>query len=296
MTTQNDISSMQKLFGSNELLFIYALCQGGTLEKAAKLLEKNPSSVYRAIQKIEQAIGAPLFTRSKQGYAPNDLARELAVQGEVVFKAINTANDFLSSGQRDGKVTLKITTTDLLFSCCLLPIFARYSDENPAIDFNISISNDTSMLWEREFDLAIRPTNFPPETMIGRKITQFSHKVSASNAYWEKLKSNKTVQTWLIPGGEIKNHYYKIWSQENAQADACFHSFDSMLAIRNAAMAGIGQAILPDLKGALDGLVEDSRCHFAEKTDLWLLYHPDSRANQAISDFARYIQSELSDR
>ena len=74
---------------SDDLLVILALCRQRTLERAGRFLERDISSVFRAINRIEAKANVPLFERSKSGFHPLPAAEELAEKGREISEALS---------------------------------------------------------------------------------------------------------------------------------------------------------------------------------------------------------------
>ena len=55
-----------------DLSLILALVRGGSLARAAALLRVDVSTVFRAVRRLEAALGQTLFEKSRAGYLPTD--------------------------------------------------------------------------------------------------------------------------------------------------------------------------------------------------------------------------------
>lgn len=65
-----------------DLSLILALVRGGSLAQASTLLKVDVSTVFRAVRRLEAALGQQLFEKSRAGYLPTTLAQALAEQAE----------------------------------------------------------------------------------------------------------------------------------------------------------------------------------------------------------------------
>ena len=81
-----------------DLSLILALVRGGTLARAAALLRVDVSTVFRAVRRLEGALGQTLFEKSRTGYLPNSLARDLAQQAERAEQALEAARIGVEQG------------------------------------------------------------------------------------------------------------------------------------------------------------------------------------------------------
>ena len=64
---------------------------------------------------------------------------------------------------------LRITTNDTLLVDLLTPIFAGFMLQCPDIQLDVLLANQALNLSKRDADVAIRATDTPPETLVGRR-------------------------------------------------------------------------------------------------------------------------------
>lgn len=81
-----------------DLSLILALVRGGSLARAAALLKVDVSTVFRAVRRLEAALGQQLFDKSRAGYLPTGLARTLAEQAERAEQALDAAQVGVEQG------------------------------------------------------------------------------------------------------------------------------------------------------------------------------------------------------
>jgi len=105
----------------NDLSLILALVRGATLARAAALRRVDVSTVFRAVRRLEAALGQTLFEKSRAGYLPTSPASHLAQQAERAEQALEAAR---IGGEQGGEVisgTVRLTCTDSVLQGLLLP-------------------------------------------------------------------------------------------------------------------------------------------------------------------------------
>ena len=270
---------------SRDLLVIYALVKGGTLEAAARLLQRDVSSVFRAIKRIEKQQGQTLFNRSNTGYAPLAITQVLAERGEQIHEAIAASNHLLRNTDICLRGRLKITSTDLLIQHFLLPCVSAFCAQHRQVSIEFDSRNDAAQLWERDIDLALRPTNQPPETMIGHHLATLNYAVVGCS---QTADAPEKRRTWLVPAGAIRRHWSRLWIDNHKRADDQCLGFDSMAALVNALHAGFGLAVVPTLANITQGTQGYPQYAPNETTQLWLLYHPNNASNPLLKAFLQH--------
>lgn len=278
---------------SHELLVILALYREQTLEKASLWLGRDTSSVFRAIKAIEDKVGSPLFTRSKSGFQPLPLTEELAQKGQDISTALSQAESITSELGGSTVGLLRVTTTDVLLDHYILPNLGRFREKYPDVNLAFSTSNQFAKMWERDFDLALRPSSNPPNQLIGHRLRQIDYKLVHARNYAsiaEISELNLKGGDWLVPGGSLSQHPIRKWVTENVDAPKTLTSFDSMSALIKAAQSGFGYAVLPNLTSALQSLEIIDAVEIDESSELWCLYHPSKKRNPMVLAFTKFIK------
>ena len=115
-----------------------------------------------------------LFERHRSGYAPTVAGEELvAVAGRVDEEIAGFARklagrDLTPAGE------LRVTTSDTLLIHLLTPMFARFRQHCPDVRLDLVVGNQSLNLSQRDADVAIRATDDPPETLVGRRAARIA--------------------------------------------------------------------------------------------------------------------------
>lgn len=267
-----------------DLSLILALVRGGTLARAATLQRVDVSTVFRAVRRLEAALGQQLFDKSRAGYLPTGLARSLAEQAERAEQALEAARVGVEQGGEVVSGTVRLTCTDSVLQGLLLPALAQFMPQYPALVLELSTSNDFANLSRRDADLALRLTRTPPEHLVGRQLRTVSYRVCASAGYMRARSCNDLAAlTWIAPDDFLPDHATVAWRRQQLPGVVPGYRCNSMLAVSELARAGLGVAVLPDfLLGEGSGLQPLSEPLPGCDTALWLLTRPDCRALRSV--------------
>lgn len=173
-----------------DLSLILALVRGGSLARASALLKVDVSTVFRAVRRLEAALGQQLFEKSRTGYLPTTLAQTLAEQAERAEQALEAARIGVEQGGEAISGTVRLTCTDSVLQSLLLPALARFMPSYPGLTIELCTSNDFANLSRRDADIALRLTRTPPEHLVGRRLADISYRVCASAAYLQSVDSH----------------------------------------------------------------------------------------------------------
>ncbi|WP_256658125.1 LysR family transcriptional regulator [Pseudomonas sp. D(2018)] len=278
-----------------DLALVLALVRGGTLARAAEQLKVDVSTVFRSLRRLEQALGSVLFEKSRAGYLPNAAAQLLAQQAELAERALEAARLGLEQGREAVSGTLRLTCTDAVLHGLLLPALARFMPAYPALELELTTSNDFANLSRRDADVALRLTTAPPGHLVGRCLGPVPYVLCAADSYLARLPERDPARmSWIAPDDFLPNHPSLVWRRQRHPEVQPAYRCNSMLSVAQLVRAGLGVAALPEFlvrgEPGLQVLETDlSGCASA----LWLLTRPDCRALRSVTtlfeELARHI-------
>lgn len=265
-----------------DLSLVLALVRGGTLARAAALLRVDVSTVFRAVRRLEAALGQALFEKSRAGYLPTSLARDLAQQAERAEQALQAARIGVEQGGEVISGTVRLTCTDSVLQGLLLPALAQFMPHYPALILELSTSNDFANLSRRDADIALRLTRTPPEHLVGRCLGRVAYQVCASPGFAREHAGRALADlAWVAPDDFLPDHPTVAWRREHLPGVRPRYRCNSMLSVTEMVRAGLGVAALPDF--LLDeGLQALGPALAGHDTALWLLTRPDCRALRSV--------------
>ncbi len=282
----------------DDLQIVLAIAETGSLSGASRRLGISHATVFRRLNDMERNLGVRLFDRGRSGYTATPLGEDLAgsaerVEGEILGAERRIAgNDFQLAG------TIRLATTDTLYAGLLAGLIADFRRQHPGIQFEVVISNQQQNLSKREADIAIRPTNNPPEMLVGRRIGTIRQAVYGQKMQWGDAQAEHNVtdlaqEQWITADPEMGDSPMERWLLNNVPEHNCQYRINSVRAMRTAVAAGSGIAVLPCYVGDAD----DKLCRLTPpidelETGLWVLTHRDLRRVTRI----RRLMNEVADQ
>lgn len=283
----------------DEFRLVKAIAEARSLAGAADTLGINHSTVFRRLGALEKAMGARLFERSRTGYAPTaagekmvELAYRIADDVVELERKI-TGQDLRPSGD------LRITTNDTLLVHLLSEVFVGFRRAYPEINLDIIVANEPLNLSKRDADIAVRATDRPPETLVGRRLAGIRWGIFAASqdapAHFDPADAKR--YQWIGLSDGIGGPKPNRWLAEHPGPERIVYKLNTVLGIAEAAAAGGGFALIPCFIGAATpGL---TRIAFPEPeidAGLWLLTHPDLKNSARVRAFMDYTAQEIGKR
>ncbi len=152
----------------DDLPAFLAVARAGTLAAAASRLGVNASTVHRRIAALEEALGTTLFERDPRGYALTGVGEALLPLAEQVEEAVLAAQRGVLGHDRSAVGPVTITLPESLLPI-VTPQLVRVRELAPGLR-PILRADDRILDLGSDADLALRPSNEPPLTAVGRKV------------------------------------------------------------------------------------------------------------------------------
>ncbi|WP_250462325.1 LysR family transcriptional regulator [Microbulbifer litoralis] len=289
----------EQLIRWDDLQIVHAIARNGSLSGAGRQLGLSHATVFRRLGEMERRLGVTLFERGHGGYSQTPAGEDLAAVAARVETDILGAERRIAG--RDIKLsgTIRLTTTDTLYSGLLAPILAGFRRQYPQIELELVISNQLHSLSKREADIAIRPTHKPPETLVGRRVGEIQMAVYGARAGWRDQSLPLSPESlaacnWVGPDVHMGDAALEAWMNARGHRERCRYRIDSLLGVQVAIRQGAEVAVLPRYLGDADEQLLRLAPPVAElATPLWLLIHPDLRRVSRMRIFLEEVGGQI---
>lgn len=265
----------------NDFEVILAVATAGSLSGASRVLGVSHATVFRRLGDIEQRLGVTLFERSRTGYRPTLAGEELADTARIMDEAALAAERKVAGRDLEPSGEIWTTTTDSLLMGLLAPLFTQFRNKYPGIVLDVAVSNQLFNLTRREADVAIRPSNRPPENLIGRPLATIGQAVYGHRSLG--LSPGAPIETlvsqpWIGAGPRLQDSELDQWMDNNELKAACIYRVDTLVSILSAIRSRMGLAVLPCYLADEDADIVQLTDPIPElEYGLWFLMHPDLR-------------------
>jgi len=280
----------------DDLRFVLAVADQGSVASAARQLGVNHTTVLRRVQAFEEAKKIRLFERLPTGYV-------LTMEGEQLVEAARSIDDTVVALERriagrDLKLegVIRVTTTDTFMMSVVPPHLASFRSKHPRITIELAQTNTRLNLTKRDADIAIRPAKVPPEPLIGRFVSDVAFAIYGADHYLDNHPAaDLKDHIWLAGDELLANSPVASWMHEHLPDVQIAFRADSFVALSHAVQAGLGIATLPCCLG--DKMPTLRRIHGPIpdiSTKLWLLTHRDLNDAARIRAFMDHMEDALS--
>lgn len=247
----------------SQLHALTVIAQLGSFTKAAQRLGLSKAAVSQRISELERAVGQTLVQRTTRSVRLTDAGQRLvddtSENFEQISRSLNAARD--AAGQPRG--LLRVTAPVALGRQHVAPQLEGFLRRYPEVRVDLDLSDRIVSLAQEGFDLAIRHTSAPPESHVAFKLCASRTLLLASAGYLRRYGvpehpadlSQHACLSYLRPGpaawlfertsraGEASGERHRVSIAGPLRAG-------NSEVLRDAVLAGLGLALLPDFSAA----------------------------------------------
>ncbi|MEM1048565.1 MAG: LysR family transcriptional regulator [Pseudomonadota bacterium] len=286
---------LQKLDWS-DVPYILSVCEAGSLAAAARMMGVNHSTVFRRVESVEAKLGVRLFDRQARGYVMTAAGELFFQRAGLLCESMNRIELELAGKdlRLEGKLT--VTTTDSLLHC-LSPVFRAFQEKHPDVELRLLSDARPFDLMQRDADIALRPTQRPPEHWVGRRLVPIVCAIYAHEDYWKAAKHlPPEQQRWVVLDDDLNQSPMSQIAKSRMADDAPMTVVNTVMGVFDMVRSGLGIAALPCYLGAQSsGFVQIHEPDNRIGWDLWLLAHPDVRRSARVHAFFDYASSAITE-
>src|SRR5262245_1327497 len=234
----------------------------GSFTKAAMQLGLSRALISRRIMDLEARLGVRLLNRSTRSVSLTEEGRAYLFRCEQVLNDMETAEREIARGGKTPLGTIRILAPKSFGVVRLTDAVIAFCEAHPQLRISLTLSDFTFRpgdFVEAGFDVAIRIADVRDSAVLARRIATLNWMLCASPGFLDRagrprniadlarypclahLGSDEHDRVWRLtgPGGG------------SVRVDGPFHS-NSALALRKAALAGLGIALAPEYCIAAD--------------------------------------------
>jgi DNA-binding transcriptional LysR family regulator len=228
----------------------------GSFTKAAMQLGLSRAMMSRRILDLEARLGVRLLNRSTRKVTLTEEGSVYLARCERVLNELETAEREVARSGRVPLGTVKILAPKSFGVVHLSDAVIAFCDAQPQIRVSLSLSDFTfrpSDFVDEGFDVAIRIADIRDSALLSRRIARLNWVLCASPDFLRRHGTPGAVRElaqYPCLAHLGSDEHDRVWrfdgpGGETVRVDGPFHS-NSALALRKAALAGLGIALAPE--------------------------------------------------
>ncbi len=288
-------NSMEVALNWDDFRLVKAIADARSLTGAAQLLGLNHSTVFRRLGALETAVGAPVFERSRAGYDPTAAGDEMIALANRLEESVLEVERRLAGRDLRPTGRVRVTTVEAVGQRFMPAILGQFQAQNPAVVIDLILSEREMNLSRREADVAIRVTNDPPETLVGRRICTVRWAIYCRRDLADRTGGTLGEQASFI--GFVQDFGPPTahrWIEANVGRERIAARVNSLHAMFEMTMQGFGATPLPCYLGdESPALTRIGRPLREWDLGLWILTHSDLRRSARVRAFMDFAGAEM---
>lgn len=285
----------------DDFKLVKIIAEASGLAGAAERLGVNHSTVFRRLGQMEENLGVKLFERHRTGYVLTPAGEEMSALAEQMEENVTSFTRKLAGQAVAPAGELRVTTNDSLLVHLLTPIFSRFVQACPEMRLDVVLANQALNLSKRDADVAIRATDDPPETLVGRRVATIAWAIYGRLEDFPDHQAPADLNSpalynrpWVALGDNLATLKAARFVRDRVEPENIAYKVNTVLGLAEAVEAGIGIGPLPCfIADANRSLVRLSDLNPDFSAGLWLLTHPDLRQSARVRAFMDFIATEI---
>lgn len=274
----------------DEFRLVRAVAERGALAPAAAHLGINPSTAFRRLAAVEEALGTRLFERHRSGYVPTPAGEAMAAAAARMEEEVARFDREVADRALTPSGTLRVTAAATLVTDLLMPMLGRFRARYPAVQVDLVVSEEALNLSRRDADVALRATRDPPPNLVGRRIATIAWAVYGR----VQTEAEAADAAWVSPSDAVAGGLFARFVAARAGPERVALRINTVQGLCEAILEGVGIGPLPCYRG--DRIAALRRLSGPEPDlagSLWLLTHPDLRHAARVRAFMDHVAAEV---
>ncbi|MCG3098350.1 LysR family transcriptional regulator [Pantoea agglomerans] len=241
----------------NDFVWFVKVVDYGGFAAAGRALDLPKSRLSRRIAQLEERLGVRLIHRTTRQFTVTEVGQTFYQHCKAMMVEAEAAEEAVAALQAEPRGIVRITCPITLLHVHVGPMLARFMARYPGINLQLEATNRRVDLVGEGVDVAIRvrPRPFDDSDLVLRVLADRGHCLVASPAMIQRMGepvAPSELSAW--PGLSMNEgkhiHKWALSGPGGAKAEIHYHPrliTTDMLALREAAVAGIGVVQLPIL-------------------------------------------------
>jgi DNA-binding transcriptional LysR family regulator len=220
---------------------------------AATALSQSPPTISKALSRLEQRIGTPLFHRTSRRLTLTQPGRDLAVRAARILAEAEAAEAAMIEQSSSPRGVVRLTAPMSFGIRTVAPLLPGFLTQYPGISIDLTLTDAFVDVVAEGFDLALRIANLADSSLRARRLMSIPRVTVAAPAYLARRGRPAHPSELSIHAcfGYAYQQTPDIWTFTNEAGEAVSIRPSGPLRINNgdavmpALMAGLGIAGIP---------------------------------------------------
>jgi len=278
----------------------------GSFTAAARSLSISPSAVSKSVQRLEQALGLSLISRTTRSLTLTPEGRDLHERALRLLRDAEEIEQVAKTARAEPSGTLRIAASLPIGIHMIAPVLPAFRALHPKVMIDLRLSDQFVDIVEAGIDVAVRIGDLSDSRLLSRRLAPHRLSCFASPAYLaargtpahpDDLAEHDTVNLRYQSSGQVLRWPFRVGDRDIEIIPSSGIVMDASEALMAALVAGGGIGISADFiaapflaRGDLLPVLTD---YAVERHNITALWPESRRANPAVRAFLTHLQGAV---
>lgn len=241
----------------NDLYYFVQVVDHGGFAPAGRALAMPKSKLSRRVAALEERLGVRLLQRSTRQFSVTDIGQNYYVHCKAMLVEAAAAQEAIEVTRAEPCGIVRMTCPIALLDATVSPMLAEFMARFPRIEIHLEASNRRVDVVSEAVDVAIRvrPPPLKDSDLVMRVLGERRQCLVAGASLFEQKEKPKVPADLsglpsLALGSSQSEYAWDLYGPEDSRARISHQPrliTDDMIALRDAAIAGVGVVQLPHM-------------------------------------------------
>lgn len=251
----------------DDLRYVLAVADLGSVSRAARHLGVNHATVLRRVAEFESSHGTQIFEKTTRGYQVLADKRDVIASAREAQAAILAVEEMIEGRPARLQGKTRVTSTDTLCQSVLPEIVTGLQARSGDLVIELLCTNAHVDLARLNIDVTVRPAPELSPDLVGVKAAELGFGVYSGVA---------KPEGWLELTGPLARSVAATWMAQAIDPATIRGSSDSFMILREMVAIGQSQTLLPCVLGDADARLRRHDGILPEMSvPVWVASHAD---------------------
>ncbi|PMK03235.1 LysR family transcriptional regulator [Vibrio sp. 10N.261.55.A7] len=265
----------------NLLQLFVSLVENGSFVGVANQSGQSPSTVSKAIARLEKDLGVRLLHRTTRQLQLTEAGSHYLQTARDVLSLIDSSERELAQSSLSPSGTLKVSLPLSFGKLYVVPLIPDFCDKYPDINIELSFSDEYTNIVDSGTDIAIRSGRLDDSNLIARQLCPIDMGIFASPSYLEQFGTPISAEQlashrWIVYRFRQSGRLLEICSSKDEEIFSVDPDYQIIVdngdAMARLACQGAGLAFMPHF------IARD----LVQNGELTLISPPQRKSEQAV--------------
>jgi DNA-binding transcriptional LysR family regulator len=219
---------------------------------AARRLDMSTSVVSKSVTRLEQSLGVRLLNRTTRSISLTEIGRAFYARCSHIVAAAEEAQALTAGMPATPRGLLKVNVPVSFGILHIVPALGELMGDYSGLQIDMTLSDREVHLAEEGYDVAVLIAREPRGSLVARRLAPIRRRLCASPAYLQRRRVPASLEdlahhdciVHTVGGGDRAWHFDADAGRTSIEPNGSLR-FDNENAVRQAALAGLGIALLP---------------------------------------------------